>query len=420
MVKITLKYGHGTLQAALNDDNFGGWLIPKSLAAAKPAEELVRSALEFPVGTPKLSELLKPGEKVAIVTSDITRPCPSAAILPGVLSEVARAGVPDCDVVIVLALGIHRSHSPEEASKLVGPEVYKRYRVIDHDPCRCRLLGTTSRGTPIDVFEEVANADRRIALGNVEYHYFAGYSGGVKAILPGVSSHQAIRNNHSMMVLPNARAGVLDGNPVREDLEELTNHLSLDFIVNVVLGEDKTIRAAFAGHHRLAHRKACQALDAFSQAVVPAPGADVILVSAGGFPKDINVYQAQKALDNAAKAVRPGGVIVWVGACEEGFGEAVFERWLNEAANPKDLIERVKADFELGGHKAAAIALVLQRCDVFLVSKLPEATAEKLFVKPFHDLDGALKAALDRVGPGGKVLVMPYGGSTLPELVPAA
>jgi nickel-dependent lactate racemase len=420
VVKLTLKFGRGALEAELADDNFGGWLLPNSPEAGQAPEELVREAMESPVGSKKLSEMLKPSDKVAIVTSDITRPCPSAVLLPPVLSEITKAGLPDEQVVIVLALGIHRGHTKEEAERLVGSEVYKRYRVVDHDPLRCRLLGTTKRGTPIDVFEEVAAADKRIALGNVEYHYFAGYSGGVKAILPGVSSHEAIRNNHSMMVRDNARAGVLSGNPVREDLEELTDHLSVDFILNVVLGEDKKIRAAFAGHHRGAHRKACEALDSMFQAKVPEPGADVVLVSAGGFPKDINVYQAQKALDNAAKAVRPGGVIIWVGACEEGFGESVFERWLTEAASPKDLIDRVKADFELGGHKAAAIALVLERCEVLMVSRLPESEAAKLFVRPFGDLQSALAAALEKAGPGSKVLVMPYGGSTLPGLVPAA
>jgi nickel-dependent lactate racemase len=262
----------------------------------------------------------------------------------------------------------------------------------------------------------LASADRRVCLGNVEYHYFAGYSGGVKAILPGTSSRRAIRANHSMMVQEAARAGVLDSNPVREDIEELALHLPVDFILNVVLGEDKSIRAAFAGDARLAHREACRALDRLFQAEVAAPGAEVVLVSAGGFPKDLNVYQAQKALDNAAKAVRPGGTIVWVGACQEGFGEETFERWLAEANAPGDLVARVKESFELGGHKAAAIALVLERCRVLMVSELPEADAAKLFVEPFRDLGAALEAALAPLGPEAKVLVMPYGGSTLPAI----
>jgi nickel-dependent lactate racemase len=416
-MRISLKYGRGAIEADLDDGRFGGRLTPAAPPAApRPAGELIAEALESPVGSRRLSEILKPGERVAIVTSDITRPCPSALLLPPVLAEAQMAGVADSDLVIVLALGIHRGHTAEEAAALVGPEVYRRYRVIDHDPARCRLLGETSRGTPIDVFEEVASADRRVALGNVEYHYFAGYSGGVKAILPGVSSRRAIRGNHAMMVMEAARAGVLEGNPVRGDIEELADFLPVDFILNVVLGEDKSVRAAFAGHHRQAHRAACRALDAMFQARVDPPGADVVVVSAGGFPKDINVYQAQKALDNAAKAVRPGGVIVWVGACQEGFGEEVFERWLSEAERPEDLIGRVSSAFELGGHKAAAIALVLARCRVLMVSDLPEAMASKLFVTPFRELGPALDEALKIAGPDAKVLVMPYGGSTLPSI----
>ena len=417
-MRISLKYGRGTVEAELPDGRFGGSLLPAAgPEAPRPGRELIAEALEAPVGTPRLREILRPGEKVAIVASDITRPCPTALLLPPVLAEAERAGVADSDVTIVLALGIHRGHTDEEKAVLAGPEVAARYRVVDHDPSRCRLLGRTSRGTPIDVFEEVAAADRRVALGNVEYHYFAGYSGGVKAILPGTSSRRAIQNNHSMMVREAARAGVIDGNPVRADIDELTEFLGVDFILNVVLGEDKSVRAAFAGHHREAHRAACRALDSMFRVDVPAPGADVVLVSAGGFPKDINVYQAQKALDNAAKAVRPGGAIVWVGACREGFGEDVFERWLGEARKPEDLLARVSSDFELGGHKAAAIALVLGRCRVLMVSDLPPETAGKLFVTPFADLQAALDEALRIAGEGSKVVVMPYGGSTLPTIV---
>ncbi|MDR0355453.1 MAG: nickel-dependent lactate racemase [Deltaproteobacteria bacterium] len=416
-MEISLKYGQTALDFRLPDEVFGGFILPARTEQAVDGERLISSALENPVGSPKLRDLVKPGETVAVVASDVTRPCPTAIMLPPILKELAAGGVAAKDVVIVLALGIHRNHTVEEKIRLVGQSVFDAYQVVDHDPNRCRRLGETSRGTPADIFEKAADADRRVALGNVEYHYFAGYSGGAKALLPGVSSHAAIKNNHAMMVHELAKAGILEGNPVREDIDELPKHLSVDFILNVVLGEDKKIKGAFGGHCLAAHRAACKMLDGLFQATVPAPGADVVVVSAGGFPKDINIYQAQKALDNAAKAVRPGGSIVWVGACDEGFGEAVFEKWLNEAKSSADLIERVKTKFELGGHKAAAIALVLERCRVFMVSNLPEETAKKLFVTPAKGLEEAVKAALEQAGKGSKVWVMPHGGSTLPKIV---
>ena len=416
-MKISLKYGRSQIEAELPEANFGGWLLPRSEAAAADEAALIAEALQKPLGTPRLRDLVRPGEKICLVTSDITRPCPSALLLPPVLAELEAAGLPDGDIVIVLALGIHRGHTEAEKAALVGQDVLKRYRVVDHDPDRCRCLGRTSRGTPVDIFEEAVAADRRVALGNVEYHYFAGYSGGAKALMPGVSSAAAIQNNHRMMTLPTAKAGRLEDNPVRRDIDDLANYLSVDFILNVVLGEDKKVKAAFAGHHLEAHRAACRRLDEMSQAPVAAPGAEVVLVSAGGFPKDINVYQAQKALDNAARAVRPGGIIVWVGACDEGYGEDVFARWLKEASAPGDLVARVKADFQLGGHKAAAIALVLEKAKVFMVSNLSEEMARGLFVRPASDLAGALDAALSEAGPEAKVLVMPYGGSVLPQLI---
>ncbi|MDR2301887.1 MAG: nickel-dependent lactate racemase [Deltaproteobacteria bacterium] len=417
-IAISLKFGHGHLSAQIDSTRLGGWLLPQTAQDLPGEVETIQAALDQPIGTPRLRDLLSPGQRVTIVTSDITRPCPSKILLPPVLKELEEAGILTKDITIVLALGIHRQHTQAEKEALVGSDILKNFKVIDHDPNKCLNLGTTSRGTPIDVFDEVARADKRVLLGNVEYHYFAGFSGGAKAILPGVSSPRAIKNNHRLMTQPLARAGILTGNPVRADIDELPNHLSVDFILNVVLGEDKKVRAAFAGHHLKAHRAACHKLDEMFQTHLPAPGADVVLVSAGGYPKDINVYQAQKALDNAAQAVRPNGTIIWVGACDEGYGEKTFERWLREAKSPQDLILRANQNFELGGHKAAAIALVLERCDVLFVSNLSPQMASSLFVTPANDLTLALNQAFERLGPESKVFIMPYGGSTLPKIDP--
>ena len=183
-------------------------------------EEEVIHALENPIGTPRLREIVKPGDRIAIITSDITRPMPTYTVMPLLLNELYAAGVDKKDIVLVFALGSHREHSEEEKKKLAGEHVYSEITILDSDTSKCIHKGTTKNGTPVDIMKEVAQADRRICLGNIEYHYFAGYSGGAKAIMPGVSTREAIQSNHRLMVEETACAGKLIGNPVREDLEE--------------------------------------------------------------------------------------------------------------------------------------------------------------------------------------------------------
>ena len=320
-------------------------------------EAEVRRALMEPIVSARLSEIVKSGEKVVIVTSDITRPMPSKTVLPPVMEELLRAGARYEDITVVFALGSHRKHTEEEMRYLVGDDIYEKVRCVDSDVDRCRMLGTTSMGTPVEIFEEVADADRVICLGNIEYHYFAGYSGGAKAIMPGVSTRAAIQANHSAMVREGAMAGALDDNPVRQDIDEVVKFVPIDFIVNVVLDEKKTIIKAVAGHYLHAHREGCRFLDRLYKVRIPEK-ADIVITTPGGFPKDINLNQAQKALDNAKHAVRDNGVIILLASCSEGYGEKVFERWINTSDSPDSLIERIRTNFELGGHKAAAIALV--------------------------------------------------------------
>ena len=373
----------------------------------------VRRALREPISSKRLSGIVSSGEKTVIVTSDITRPMPTRTVLPVVLEELQSAGVRYEDITVVFALGSHRKHTEEEMRYLLGDDIYEKVRCVDSDPDRCRMLGTTSRGTPVEIFEEVADADRIICLGNIEYHYFAGYSGGAKAIMPGVSTRAAIQANHSAMIRDEARAGALDGNPVRKDIDEVAKFVPIDFIVNVVLDENKNIIKAVAGHYLHAHREGCLFLDTLYKVTIPAK-ADIVITTPGGFPKDINLYQAQKALDNAKHAVRDDGIIILLASCSEGYGEKVFERWINSSDSPDSLIERIKTNFELGGHKAAAIALVEKKARVFIVSDLDRGMCERLYMEPFSGMQEALERAFSLLGPDARVLLMPHGGSTLP------
>ena len=418
-MEFTFGYGKGNIRFSVCDRNCMQVLHQNRLDPQFTGTQEVMRALASPIGTETLRSFVKPGEKVAIVTSDITRPVPSDKILPPVIRELTDAGVRHEDIFIILALGSHRPHTPDEQKKIVGEEIFGQIRCIDSDPNDTLHLGTTRRGTPVDIFRPAAQADRVICIGNIEYHYFAGYSGGVKAIMPGISTREAIQANHSAMTQEGARAGEMDHNPVRQDIEEVTNFFSVDFIVNVILDENRQIVKAVAGHPVLAHREGCRFLDSLYKIEIQ-ERADIVIASPGGFPKDINLYQAQKALDNAKNAVRDGGIVILAAACSEGLGEHVFARWFSEASCVEDLVKRIQQRFELGGHKAAAIAMVLKRAGIFLVSDLEDDFVRSLFMEPFHSVEEALAAAYARLGSAAGVIVMPHGGSTLPVLASSA
>jgi nickel-dependent lactate racemase len=390
-------------------------LTPNRVELGLVGEEAIKDALQNPIGTKRLSEIVKPGEKIAIVTSDVTRPMPTCLVMPHLLNELYAAGAKPSDITLVFALGSHRKQTPEEMRKLAGERAFSEIRCVDSDPDDCVRLGVTKCGTPVDITRVVAEADRRICLGNIEFHYFAGYSGGGKALMPGVSTRAAIQQNHSRMVEPEARAGKLDGNPIREDIEEAAKLCGIDFILNVVLDEHKKVIRAVAGDAVKAHRVGCAFLDTLYIKKIKAR-ADIVIVSQGGAPKDLNLYQTQKALDNARNAVKKGGIVILIGSCREGLGERTFEKWMTESPSPEFMVERIKRDFQLGGHKAAAIAMVLQDADIYLVSELPPDFVRNIFLTPFKTAQAALDAALHKFGRGATVIAMPYGGSTLPQV----
>ena len=412
---IKFGYGNTTQDVEIPEKN----LI--SVLKANPIEHkfigvtAVEQALQNPINSKKLSEFDLTGKKVAIVTSDISRPLPSWDIMPSLLDELYAAGAEAQNITVVLALGSHRQHTADEKKHLVGDRCYEEVTVVDSDPNNCVSLGQTKAGTPIDFDKRVVNADFRIALGNVEFHYFAGYSGGYKALMPGVSTPSAIQANHSMMTHPRACAGVMKDNPVRDDINEAGSKLGLDYIVNVVLDEHKNIVFGAAGDVFEAHKYAVEYLDKMYRCPIPEK-ADIVLVSQGGAPKDANLYQTQKALENAKYAVKDGGTIIVIGACNEGLGSTKFESWFKEANAPSELIERVETDFELGGHKAAAIAMVLSFAEIDLVSEMDPDFVRSLFLNPKASAQEAFDDAMKKYSDNASVIAMPYGGATLPIL----
>lgn len=339
-----------------------------------------------------------------IIVSDTTRPTPTSKFLPPLISELNAGGVED--VTVVFGLGIHRNQTEDEKKNIMG-QLHGKVRSIEHDINDCTYLGTTSRGTPVEVFRPVAEADIVICTGTIEFHYYAGYSGGAKSMLPAVSSKRSIYANHALMLDPKSSAGRLDGD-VREDIEEAGAMLGIDFILNVVLNEKKEILFAVAGDYIAAHRKGVEFLDRLSK--IKVEQADIIIVSPGGWPRDINIFQSHKALEHVKNALKDEGSMILVAECSEGYGNRVYEEWLK--FNRDEAIEKFKAGFVMGGHKAALIAALSKKVDLYLVSALPDDMVRKSYFIPAA-LKDAIEMALNKNGENVKIHMIPYAGSML-------
>jgi nickel-dependent lactate racemase len=412
---IQLPYGDGYLALDVPAQHLRGVIYPRKLAEESRSEfEIIRQALDQPVAAPRLRDLAQKGQRVAIITSDFTRPCPSGLLIPFILDELLAAGISDLEILIVLGTGIHRIMTPGEIEKTVSPEISHRIRTVNHDLNDTIRLGVTSRGTPVEIFRPLVEADLRICLGEVEYHWYAGFSGGAKAVLPGCASRAAILANHALMVQPGVGAGRITGNPLRLDLEEGCAMLGVDFLLNVVV-ENHRVVAAVAGDLTAAHRRGCEFV-AERGSFRLSQSADIVIASAGGFPKDINLFQAHKGMEHASYCVRDGGHLVLVAECREGLGNSTFESWMREASTPEDIQERFRSGFVMGGHKALAIANIVNRVRVSLVSSFPDELVNRLFMEPYPDPQAALHNALKALGPQSQVLVLPYAGSTVPEI----
>jgi nickel-dependent lactate racemase len=418
---MQLKYGTGEITANLENKNVIQVVEPFEIQATGEEAE-IKKAMENPIGTKQLREIISDKRRnkkrlsVVIIVSDVTRPTPTKRLIPYILNELLDAGISDEDITIIFALGIHRKLETNEMARLVGDNVFNRYRCINHDSTNCVFIGTTKQGTVVEANREVLQADIRICVGSIELHYFAGYTGGYKSILPGICARSTIETNHKLMLQPTANAGRIDS-PVRIDMEEAGELVGCDFILNVVLNWNKQIVKAVAGDPIKAHREGIKIAD--SMYVIPIKElADVVVVSAGGAPKDINVFQSQKALDNAKYAVKNGGAIILIAKCPEGLGEKVFERWINEAKNRQELIDRMDIAFEIGGHKAGILAKLMEKVDVFLISDLEKELVERAFFICANDVNDAINVAITKYGSDIRLIIMPYGAYTLPRYQP--
>jgi nickel-dependent lactate racemase len=416
MVEIWLPYGKTEVCARIPTRNFLGTIEPKEMPGSADPKAEIERALKEPIGTMRLNEIAKSGDKVAIVVDDATRATPTYLMLPPILNELNSAGVKDEDIIVVFGRGTHRAVEQAEMKALVGEEALKRVKAINHNPeSEDQVhLGTTSFGTKVYVNKIFAEANVKILTGDIDLHYYAGYGGGRKSVLPAVSSTKTIQKNHAMLLHPKSRTGMLEGNPVHEDMIEAAKLAKVDFILNVVTNAKCEVVKAFAGDLEQAFYEGVKLVDEMYKVPVERR-AEILVASSGGHPDDIDFYHAYMAIDSGLNVVKKGGVIVLVAECPEGHGHEVFHEWMTKFKELKDMEKELKKRFILGGHKAYYLKRALQKVSIILISVMPDYYAvNTLNLRTARAVNDALRNAFDIAGNNAKVWVMPHGNATLP------
>lgn len=416
---MNLKYGSSTFHLQLEPERLAGVIAAECSAVSEAPEAIIGRALD--VCQPVIDGFA-PGEKVVIVTSDITRYTGSEIYLPLLVERLNRQGITDRDIEILIALGIHRKQTPHEHEKILGP-LHGRIAVIDHD-CdnhgTLAFLGKTGSGIEVSINRRALEADRLILTGVIGFHYFAGFGGGRKSVLPGIASRQACMASHFSVLNPQpgsgknplATTGNLEGNPVHAAMVEACAMAGPDFILNTVLAPDKRIMAAFGGHWRTAHEEGCRYYrDRFAFPIHAK--ADMVVVSCGGFPKDINLIQAHKSMEYASQALKDGGVMIMLAECRDGFGNDTFFSWFRYK-RLEEFEQELREHYEINGQTAYSMLQKAQRFKIILVSCFSEHQVTNMGMIPARSLDEALRLADGLLPADWRALVMPEGGSLLP------
>ena len=425
-----MHYGKTSFPVTLAPEEIAAELEPNAVELEqKTVPELVRDALAHPIDSKPLKELVKPGESVCIIISDVTRRWQSPeTYIPIVVEELESAGIRDEDILILSATGTHRRQTPEEHMGLVTEAVYRRIRVEDHvctDEDNLQMVGTTSYGTPVLLDKRALACDHIVLTGGVVYHFMAGFGGGRKSILPGIAGRETIMKNHNLALNPGLgngsnpevrSANMTDSNPVHADMMEACAMAKPSFLINVVVDDNQKIIGVFAGNWITAHRAACDLVDRMYG--VPAKEqTELVIASAGGYPKDLNFYQTIKTLSNALVVAKEGGTIILVTESDEGFGNDDTQR---QIAGYETMLEREKdlrENFSIGAFIGYLFAEAGEKYNMIAVTDIPQADFGTAKIHVVSTLDEALELA--RQYHGGKLpraTLMPHGANTLPKM----
>ena len=422
MTKVSIPYAKKHLEAEIPDINFTGIFAAKHLKADASMTQagLVRQALENPVASLQLSELVKGKKNMVIISSDHTRPVPSKTIMPLILEE-ARRGNPDIDITILIATGFHRATTREELIDKFGNDIVENEHIVVHDSqdkSSLIQLEPLPSGGELWLNKLAVETDLLVAEGFIEPHFFAGFSGGRKSVLPGVAGAQTVLANHCSEFINSkyARTGILKNNPLHRDMLFAAGQAKLAFIVNVVIDENKDIVKAFAGHREKAHQTGCDFLEKLVR--IEVPSSDIIITSNGGYPLDQNIYQSVKGMTAAEAATRDNGIIIMVSACNDGHGGQSFFDNMAHAACPAEVLKRTA---QVPRHKTVPdqwefqiLARILNRCTVIMVTDMCDPEMIKsMHMQHAFTINKAVEKALKIKGVNAGISVIPDGVSVI-------
>ena len=414
-MNIELPYGKGNLPLDVPDKNLLEVVVPKEFIQPSQPELMIKEALQDSLGTDRLSEAVGSGDTVAIVIDDYTRPCPTKMLLPPVLEELRLAGVNDSDILLIVATGTHTPPSTEQIKEIVGDKVYRNYNVTSNDVIHGAYVtvGKSKRGNEIQILKDFIEKDFKIILGDVEYHYFAGYGGTRKSILPGISSKETIQRNHSLLFEKHSCMGVLKENSIHQEMNEAMHLAGADFALNVVQNSQHRIVGAWAGNPELVMDAGVKLVDSMYRCEIK-ERPDIVITAANGAPHDINLYQSMKAMYTACQVIKENGVIILVAECKEGHGSQLYIDWLGRYKTAQEIQDALNKNFIIGAHKAYYHRRTVENHLVICVSVMEKNLVEEYFqFKYAADVNEALYQAFLLRGKDAKILVVPQGTTTL-------
>jgi len=413
---IKLLYGISRIFLNIPDRFEHVIIIPKFVNSVQNPLLEVKNAISKSINN-SFNEIKNDVKKVAIAINDQTRPVPNDYLLTPLLEELKNKGIFKECITFIIATGTHRKLMPNELRLILPEIILKSYRVICHDcdkNSELTYLGKTKLGTPVLINSVFFKSDIKIVVGNIEPHHFMGFSGGAKSAAIGLAGRKTIDVNHKLLMEPNSSIGIYNGNPIRQDVEEIGDLIGINYALNSVLNYQKEIINVYFGSPRAVMKEGILKSREICHLRIPNKF-DIVIASAGGYPKDINLYQSQKAITNASLITKENGVIILVAACSDGIGSAEFEKFIHGKSSFSEVIEKFqKEPFRVGAHKAFLLAVQGIRNRIFLVSNMEEDKVSRLLLSPFPRVKDALDEAIKLFTSKPRIAIMPYAINTIP------